>query len=86
MTNLADFIRAIGSLVSKSFGILVAIALLVFLWGLARFIINLGSEAKAEEGKNVMTWGLVALFVMVSVWGLIRFLQANLLGSANLNL
>jgi uncharacterized membrane protein YidH (DUF202 family) len=78
MNNFSDFIRAIGSLVSQSFSVLVGVALLVFLWGLVRFIMNLSSEGKAEEGKNTMTWGLIALFVMVSVWGIVRFIQSNL--------
>jgi len=75
MSNFSDLIRAIGSLVSGSFGVLVGIALLVFLWGLARFIMHMGSEGKVEEGKNLMTWGLIALFVMVSVAGLIVVTQ-----------
>ena len=86
MSNLGDFIKAVGSLVSNSFVVLVAIALLVFLWGLVRFIINLGSESKVEEGKKMMTWGLIALFIMVSVAGLMRVLQGHLLGGTNLNL
>lgn len=86
MTTIEDFIRAIGSLVSASFGIFIAIALLVFLFGLMKFIFNVGSHGKAEEGKAMMTWGLIALFVMVSVWGLVYFLQENLLEGRDLNL
>lgn len=86
MQDFSDLIRAAGSLVSKSLWVLVAAAVLVFLWGLVRFIINLSSESKSEEGRNLMTWGLIALFVMLSVAGLIRFLQSNLLGTRELNL
>ena len=35
-------------------------------------------EGKAEEGKNIMKWGLIALFVMISVWGIIGFFQRAL--------
>lgn len=77
MKNFQDLIKASGSLVNYSIGLLVAIGLLIFLWGLSRFIMNLGSESKVEEGKNIMKWGLISLFVMVSVWGIIGFFQRS---------
>jgi hypothetical protein len=86
MHSFSDLIKAVGSLANQGIWILVAGALLVFLWGLARFIMNVGSEGKSEEGRNLMTWGLIALFVMLSVAGLIKFLQSALLGGRDLNL
>ena len=79
MTGLKQLIGAAGNLIDYSLGLLVAIALLVFFWGLMKYILNLSSgEAKVEEGKNIMKWGLIALFVMVSVWGIIAFFQRAL--------
>jgi amino acid permease len=69
--NLETLLRSIGRLVSLALPIVVAIALLVFFWGLVKFIFA-GAEAK-EESKSLMIWGLVALFVMVAVWGIVRF-------------
>lgn len=73
--NLLTLITEFGSLVSGAFGLMIGLGLLVFLWGLAKFILNKGSEGKVEEGKNLMLWGLIALFVMVSVRGLLWVLQ-----------
>lgn len=57
-----------------------AIAMLVFFWGLAKFIFKVGGDEKAvESGRRLMIWGVIALFVMVSVWGLVRFIQGELL-------
>jgi hypothetical protein len=69
--NLQSLLTAVGNLVQMALPIVVAIALLVFFWGLVKFIF---SEAQKEEGKTLMIWGVVALFVMVSVWGLVRFI------------
>ena len=71
--NLRNLLTSIGGLVGLALPIVVAIALLVFFWGLVRFIFSGASETKAE-GRSLMIWGIVALFVMVSVWGLVRFL------------
>lgn len=51
------------------------VAVLLFLWGLARFILNSGDEKVVAEGKKMMIWGIVALFVLLAVWGLVALLQ-----------
>ena len=59
-----------------------ALALLFFIWGLAIFIKNSGSEDAHKEGRDKMIWGVLALFVIVAVWGLVRFL-GNVFGIRN---
>jgi hypothetical protein len=70
--NITNLLESVGNLVDLALPIVIAIALLVFFWGLVKFIFA-GAEAK-DEGKTLMIWGVVALFVMVSVWGLVRFI------------
>lgn len=77
--NLDTFVTNIGDLVSTLLPIVVAIALLVFFWGLVKFIFAQGNEEAKADAKKIMLWGLVALFVMVSVWGLVEFI-GNALG------
>jgi sorbitol-specific phosphotransferase system component IIC len=69
-TAVAQF----GLLVGRIIPVLVVLALLLFIWGIVRFISASGDEKAAEEGKNKMIWGIIALFVIVSVWGLVAFL------------
>lgn len=57
--------------------IAMALAVLFFLWGLAKFLFNNANSDAKEDGKRVMIWGVVALFVMVSVWGLVAFIQSS---------
>lgn len=78
-TNTKGLITGVGEMVTTLIGIVGAIALLVFFWGLAKFIFRVGGDEKAvDEGKTLMKWGLAALFVMFSVWGLIAFFQGEL--------
>jgi hypothetical protein len=84
LTGVKDLIKAIGGLINPLIGILVGVALLVFFWGLVRFIFRVGGDKEAvEEGKRIMIWGLIALFVMISVWGIIAFVQGELLPGGN---
>ena len=54
-------------------GLLIVLALVVFLWGMIKYLRVAGEEDK-ENAKRIMWWGIVALFVMVSVWGLVQIL------------
>lgn len=60
--------------------LLVAISLLVFFWGIARFILAAGDEKKVEEGKKLLIWGTIGLFVIASLWGIIQILSGSLFG------
>ncbi len=79
LDKTGDLITAVGGLVSRLTLIAAGVALLVFLWGLAKFIFKSGGDEKShEEGIAIMKWGIVALFVMVSVWGIVNFMQSTL--------
>ncbi len=54
---------------------LFALAVVMFVWGTIKFfIIDVDEEAKREQGRQFMLWGIIALAVMVSVWGLVGVL------------
>lgn len=57
--------------------IVIGAALLVFLWGILRFVIS-KDDAGKEDGRTYMLWGIIALFVMVSVWGLVFVIRGTL--------
>src|SRR5690554_1370061 len=63
--GLEDLAIALGNIVQTLIPILVGIALLVFLWGVVKFIYNAGDEEARAQGKYVIFWGLLALFVIV---------------------
>ena len=54
-----------------------ALAFVVFLWGVFKFMTASDVKAK-QEGQKVIWWGMLGLFVMVSVWGIIKILGTTL--------
>lgn len=76
LTEVENLATSIGDIVRTLIPIVFAIALLVFFWGLVRYIF--GAEHDKEKAKKTMLWGVIALFVMASVWGLVTFLGSNL--------
>jgi len=72
--DLFEAVIIIGGLVQIAIPIAVALALLFFFWGLAKYILSAGSEDAATRGRDIMIWGIIALFVIVSIWGLVAVL------------
>ena len=72
--GLNDLIKFANDTVLSVIPIVIALAILLFIWGLALFIYKSDSEDGRKEGRNRMIWGVIALFVIVSVWGIVRFL------------
>lgn len=70
-TLIADF----GLLVVSTTSVLIALAFFVFLWGVVKFISASGNEAVAQEGKQKMVWGVLALFTITAIWGILALLR-----------
>ncbi len=82
MTSPSNFRELIGlfiDLINPLLILFAGLSLLAFFWGLAKFILRVGGDAKEiVQGKELMKWGLVALFVMVSFLGIINFFYLDL--------
>lgn len=78
-TNFSELIYIFVGLVRTALPVIIGLALLIFLWGLAKFIFRIGGDEKAvEEGKKLMIWGLIALFIMISFWSIIAFVYGDI--------
>ena len=54
---------------------LLLVALLIFLWNVARyFIIGGSNESSQEKARSIATWGIAAFVVLTSIWGIVNIL------------
>ena len=65
------FDNLIGALVP----LMVALAIMYFLWGVLKFVASGADEEKRVAGRYMMVHGVIAIFVMVSVWGLVALID-----------
>lgn len=72
--TLVDFLIGLIQIVIP---LLIAIALIVFFWGIIRYIFAAGSEEVKISGRETMLWGVIALFLMVSVWGILKIIAST---------
>lgn len=80
LTPLRNLVAAISAIVHQLIPVLIGIAILVFFWGLIKYIRDSGKGH--VQGRNIMIAGLISIFVMVSLFGIIAF-AGNALGIAN---
>jgi hypothetical protein len=70
--GIQNVLVTVSNILALAVPILITLAIIGFFWGLVKYL--WGGAQGAEEGKNIMIWGVIALFVMVSVYGLIQLL------------
>ena len=67
-----DFLNRVSYyILNPLIGLLFAVALAYFIWGVFNFIRNQDSDAERETGKQHMVWGIIGMFIMVAVYGII---------------
>jgi len=79
--TLAWFDTLTGSLqdiVDLLVPLFIGIALVAFLFGLAKYIFAAGNEEAQANGRKIMVAGIIGLFVAVSIWGIITVLGTSL--------
>ncbi len=73
-STLNDIEAAALELLNAVVPLLIAAAVVFFLWSVLKYI-NSGDNAEARaQAKALMIYGVIAIFVMVSLWGLVNVL------------
>ena len=72
---ITDLVTQFGAIVAKIIPIMFAFAIIYFFWGLIQFIRGAGDPKKAQEGRLIMVYGVIAITIMVSIYGLVGWLQ-----------
>ncbi len=65
--------KILTEIVSPLLGLATAVAFVLFLFGMVRFLIakSNGESEKFEQGKKHLLWGIAGLFIMLSIWGIL---------------
>lgn len=70
--------RIIEYIVNPAVLVLFVIALVVFFYGIVRFLSKMSEDTERETGKRAMVGGLIGIVVMISVFAIIRLIIASL--------
>ena len=79
--DLAVFLGTFKNILIKLVPIIVSIAVIVFLWGVTKFIRSADQPQEREQGRHLIVYGIVTLFVMLSMWGLATLIVSTFFGN-----
>ncbi len=65
-------------IINPIIGIIFALAVILFFYGIAKFLFYSENDDKRQEGRSHMIWGVIGMFIMVSVFGIIRLILDTL--------
>lgn len=55
-----------------------ALAVVYFLYGVLKFLMNMDNEGGRDEGKKHMLWGIIGITIMIGVWGILSIITSTL--------
>lgn len=58
--------------------LLFALAVVYFIYGLARYLLSPDNEEIRKSSKSHMLWGVIGMFIMVSAFGIMILLKDSL--------
>jgi hypothetical protein len=61
--------------------LMLALAVIFFLWGVLDFVRNAENSEKRKEGGTHMLWGAIGLFIMISAYGIVRLIIGTITNS-----
>ena len=83
MAVLNSFLaKVVVQIVNPIILLLAAAAFVLFVWGVFEFIKGAADEAKREEGRRAIMWGIIGLVIIFGAYGIINIA----LGTFNLPL
>ena len=72
--GLWNLFSIVMGILSQAVILLIALAVVFFLYGILKYIGSGDDEESRGKSKNVMIYGIIGLFVMVSFWGIVNIL------------
>lgn len=86
--EINDFLGDVSKFINSTLiPLVIAIALLVFIYGVFQyFILGGGDDTKRQEGKQLMLYAIVGFVLMVSVFGIVNLIAGGLGFSSDENI
>ncbi len=78
MTGEQILTNIVTEIFSPIYQAVVGITILYFLYGVARYVIELNNPDSKTTGRSHLFWGLIGLFIVLSVGGILSLLNGTL--------
>ncbi len=73
MTPAGKLISALATyILNPVIGVMIAVALLYFIWGVVQYVRNADDSAARETGSRHIIYGIIGLFIMISAFSIVK--------------
>jgi uncharacterized membrane protein YidH (DUF202 family) len=72
------FNKIIDNIITPAIYLIVAVAVVYFVWGVMVFIQNADNPEKRKEGYMHMIWGIIGIFIMISARGILQIIKTTI--------
>ncbi len=86
LNGTGGLIATLTNAVNSVIPFLLALAVVVFIWGVIRYVISPSAEEKANA-RGYIIYGIIGIVIIVSIFGLVRLVQSVFgIGGASLGI
>src|SRR3989344_4500149 len=79
--NLTSVVAEVLKTINSLAVLLITVALVLFFWGIVRYVYKSGDARGKSADKDILVWGLVVMFVAVSIWGILQLMCLTFFGN-----
>jgi hypothetical protein len=80
MTGEQILSNVVTEIYTPLYQIVAGIAIIYFLYGAAKYVVDLNNPEKITTGRSHLFWGTIGLFIILSVGGIISAFNSTLGG------
>ncbi|MDO8592832.1 MAG: pilin [bacterium] len=73
-----DIPTLLGNIIQYAMGIIGSLALVMFIFGGATWMLSAGNQERVTKGKNIIIWAALGLAMIFTAYALVRFLIETL--------
>jgi hypothetical protein len=70
----------LGKIINSVLGIIGSLALVMFIYGGATWMLSVGNQEQVTKGKNILIWATAGIVVIFTAYALVRFVLTTVTG------
>lgn len=78
VSDLNAFLQQVVDLINNVIVFLIAVATLVFIWGIVQYIASGQDAGKQAEARKYIIFAIIALVAIVGIWGFVNIVLETL--------
>ena len=79
--NLPELNKRLLEFVNGAIKVLVALTVLVFIFGVIRYIAAGGDPQATKNARSLILWAVIGFALILGIWGVARFFLVGIFGS-----